>query len=179
MSTSAIGGNATSPQARLLADLQKNGLSSDSASSVASEIDSVVQSLHSQSGSSTPTDPATVREAIESRIKSDVESGTLTQDQADAVTKTLDQLDQQMAKSGPPPGGAGGPPPGGPPPSGASSESSSDSSSESSSSSSSTVSAAQALQALLKNATENGSVSNDTADYVTSLLGSGLVDLTA
>lgn len=108
MSISSIGGQSQPPSmlAKLAADLQKSGLSSDKASTISSEIDSVVKSAISNS--SGKPDRASIREAIDKQIKSDVESGELTQDEADAVTKTLETLDKQTSQR------AGGPPPGGP-----------------------------------------------------------------
>lgn len=98
--------------------LQKNGLSSDKAQQVSSEINDVIsKKIASSSGS---VDQKSVRSAIDAQIKSDVDSGTLTQDQANAVTKTLDSIEKQAAGHTPP---AGGPPGGAPSSSGSSSDS--------------------------------------------------------
>jgi len=130
MSISSVGGQQPpSIQNRLLSDLEKNGLSDATASTVSSQIESVVQSAKS-SGSGKP-DPTSVREAINQKLSEDVQNGTITQDEADKVTSTLDQFEAQMKQGG----GAGGPPPGGgAPPAGGGGDASSSSSSSSSSS---------------------------------------------
>lgn len=116
MSISALGNQLLlqSPQNRLAADLEKNGLSPTTAAAVSKEIDAAVQS--SSTDSSGRPDRTSVRANIDAKIKADVQSGTLTQEQADMVTKTLDAMDQKLSQQGGPP--AGGPPVGGPPPGG-------------------------------------------------------------
>jgi hypothetical protein len=95
MSVGAIGsGNP------LLNILQANGLSSQQAQTVASDLKDSIESVAQSSGSK--PDRAAVRAAVEQRLASDVSSGKLTQAQADAVTKTLDKF---AAKAG---DGAGG-----------------------------------------------------------------------
>jgi len=101
MSIASVG-NQSSIQSMLLTDLKKNGLSSEVASQVGSEIDSVFQSQSSSSG--TPPSPTDVRAAIEAKLKEDVSSGSLTQEQADAVVKALDEFESQIQQSGGPSG---------------------------------------------------------------------------
>ena len=116
MSVSALTSQSStqSQQSLLTKDLQKNGLSVSTANTISSQIETVVNTVTSGASptSSTPTD---VRAAIDAQIKTDVSNGTLTQDQADAVTKTLNAMDAQQAAQGSPPqqggsasGGAGG-----------------------------------------------------------------------
>ena len=98
MSISSVSGSSTSPQARLLADLQSNGLASDKAGIVASEIDSAVQST--KSSSSGKPDQASVRAAIEKQLSADVASGKLTESDAALVRKTLDDFEKKMGSAG-------------------------------------------------------------------------------
>jgi hypothetical protein len=107
MSITSVG-NQSSIQSLLLNDLKKNGLTSDVASQVESEIASVVQSQTASGSRPSPTD---VRAAIEAKLTEDVSSGSLTQEQADAVIKALDEFESQIKKSGGPGGGKGGPDP--------------------------------------------------------------------
>ncbi len=106
MSIASVG-NQSSIQSLLLTDLKKNGLSSEVADQVESEIESVFQA---QSSSGSPPSPTDVRAAIEAKLKEDVSSGSLTQEQADAVVKALDEFESQIQQSGGPGGtqGAGG-----------------------------------------------------------------------
>ncbi|EME68587.1 suppressor protein SRP40 [Paramagnetospirillum caucaseum] len=101
MSIASVG-NQSSPQSLLLTDLKKNGLSSEVATQVESEIQSVLQS---QAESGSPPSPTDVRTAIEARLKEDVSSGSLTQEQADAVIAALDEFESRIRQS--PPSGAG------------------------------------------------------------------------
>lgn len=103
MSISSVSGSSTSPQSRLLADLQSSGLASDKAGLVASEIDSAVQS--SKSSSSGKPDQASVRAAIEKQLTDDVASGKLTEADAALVRKTLDDFEKKMGSAGGAPGG--------------------------------------------------------------------------
>ena len=103
MSISSVGGSSTSPQARLLADLQSNGLASDKAGLVASEIDSAVQST--KSSSTGKPDQASVRAAIEKQLSADVASGKLSESDAALVRKTLDDFEKKMGSAGGAPGG--------------------------------------------------------------------------
>ncbi|BAE51622.1 EF-hand domain-containing protein [Paramagnetospirillum magneticum] len=96
MSVASVG-NQSSIQSLLLNDLKKNGLTSDVASQVESEINSVFQS---QSSSGSPPSPTDVRSAIEAKLKEDVSSGSLTQEQADSVIKALDEFESQIQQSG-------------------------------------------------------------------------------
>jgi hypothetical protein len=100
-------GNQSSAQSLLLTDLKKNGLTSEVASQVESEIKSV---FDSQASSGTRPSPTDVRAAIEAKLKEDVSSGSLTQEQADSVIKALDEFESQIQQSGGPGGsrGAGG-----------------------------------------------------------------------
>lgn len=112
MSIASVG-NQSSIQSLLLNDLKKNGLSSDVASQVESEISSVVQSQTSSGQRPSPTD---MRAAIEAKLTEDVSSGSLTQEQADAVIQALDEFESQIQQSGGPGGsqsadGRGGPDP--------------------------------------------------------------------
>lgn len=101
-------------QSLLLADLKKNGLTSDVATQVESEIKSVFESQASSGARPSPTD---VRAAIEAKLKQDVSSGSLTQDQADSVVKALDEFESQIRQSGGPGGSRGAGTQGGPDPS--------------------------------------------------------------
>jgi len=98
MSISTVGSQSTSPQARLLADLQNKGLAADKAGLVASEIDSAVQSTKN-SGTGKP-DQASVRAAIEKQLTADVSSGKLSAADAAIVRKTLDEFDKRMGSAG-------------------------------------------------------------------------------
>jgi hypothetical protein len=98
MSISSVSSSSTSPQARLLADLQSNGLASDKAGLVASEIDSAVQST--KSSGSGKSDQASVRAAIEKQLSADVASGKLTESDAALVRKTLDDFEKKMGSAG-------------------------------------------------------------------------------
>ena len=100
MSISSVG-NQSSLQSLLLTDLKKNGLSSDVASQVETEIDSVFQS---QASSGTRPSPTDVRTAIEAKLKEDVSSGALSQEQADSVVKALDEFESQIQQAGGPGG---------------------------------------------------------------------------
>ncbi|CUW40726.1 Suppressor protein SRP40 [Magnetospirillum sp. XM-1] len=106
MSIASVG-NQSSIQNLLLNDLKKNGLSSDVASQVESDISSVFQS---QSSSGQPPSPTDMRAAIEAKLTEGVSSGALSQEQADAVVKALDEFESQIRQSGGPGGsqGAGG-----------------------------------------------------------------------
>lgn len=105
MSIASVG-SQSSIQSLLLNDLKKNGLSSDVASQVESEISSVVQSQTSSGQRLSPTD---MRAAIEAKLTEDVSSGSLTQEQADAVIKALDEFESQIKQSGGPSGSKKGP----------------------------------------------------------------------
>jgi hypothetical protein len=107
MSIASVG-NQSSIQSLLLNDLKKNGLTSDVASQVESEIASVVQSKVTSGSRPSSMD---VRAAIEAKLTEDVSSGSLTQEQADAVIKALDEFESQITQSGGPGGGKGGPDP--------------------------------------------------------------------
>lgn len=97
MSISAVGSQPTSPQSRLLEDLQNSGLSTDKASMVASEIDTAVQSSKTD-GTGRP-DRASARAAIEKQLTADVASGKLSADDAALVRKTLDEFDKHASAS--------------------------------------------------------------------------------
>lgn len=198
-----------SPQARLLGDLEKNGLSADKAAQVSSEIETAVKSVASASGSGRPN-PTDVRAAIEKQLKADVQSGKITESDADTIRTTLDKFEQQMGQGAP----AGGPPPGGGQPpaasggsggggsaSGTSSDSTAVVSTTSSTSADGTTttvttyadgtkttktthgaankSTVQSLQDILKASSQDGTDSKATSDYLTKLLTSGLVNTTA
>lgn len=107
MSIASVG-NQSSLQSLLLTDLKKNGLSSEVASQVGSEIDSVFQA---QASSGAPPSPTDVRAAIEAKLAEDVSSGSLSQEQADAVIQALDEFESQIQQSGGPGGGRKGPDP--------------------------------------------------------------------
>jgi hypothetical protein len=118
MSISAVGGQqAQSIQSRLLSDLEKNGLSAEAATTVSADIDTAVKSV--TGSSSGKPDVASVRQAIDAKLADDVKSGTITQDEADKVTATLNQFEAQMkqgasaSRGAPPSGGGGGAPPAG------------------------------------------------------------------
>lgn len=105
MSISSVG-NQSPLQSLLLNGLKKSGLTSDVASQVESEIASVVQSQKNSGSRPSPTD---VRAAIEAKLAEDVSSGSLTQEQADAVAKALDEFESRIKQSGGPGGGKGRP----------------------------------------------------------------------
>ncbi|SCA55268.1 hypothetical protein MTBPR1_10515 [Candidatus Terasakiella magnetica] len=90
-----------SPQSYLISELQDNGLSSEQAKNTASEIGSIVESSQGQS-------PIAVRESINAEIASDVASGELTQEEADIITASLDELEEQAQSAPPPPPPSGG-----------------------------------------------------------------------
>ncbi len=106
MSVSGVSGSS-SMQATLVSNLEKNGLSADTATQVGSELDSVIKSAIS-SGSGKP-DRSAIQSAVAKQLADDVQSGKITQDEANTIQSTLSQMQQQHA---------GGPPPGGPPPGG-------------------------------------------------------------
>lgn len=170
MSISSItqGSRPPSLQQALTSSLQNNGLSSDQASTIGSELESVAQAA--MSSSSGKADPSSIRAALEAQLSKDVENGTLSSDEADQVRSALDDFESQMAAnrpSGPPPGGTGGPPPAG----GGVQASDDDDDDEDSKS---------ALEQLLESlkSTDQGS-STKTQDYMAQLMSSGLVDLQA
>lgn len=103
MSISSVGSfqPQNSPTAHLTKDLENNGLGEKAAETVSSQIDSIVGSALSDGG--TP-DKTKIKDAINQQLKTDVANGTLTQDQANAVSATLDKLDQQKPTGTPPAG---------------------------------------------------------------------------
>lgn len=107
---------AASPLNRMTANLEKNGLSADTATEISSEISAVVKDAKVNTAEA--PDKESIRAAIDEKIASDVKAGTLTQDQADAVTKTLDAMDAQSQNGGPGKASGGTPPAGTPPPGG-------------------------------------------------------------
>ncbi len=181
MSVSSLNGyNAYNP---LAAALAKSGASSSATSQVSSEAETLAKST---STNGTPPDPQAMRAALDKQIASDVQSGTISQDDADKISAALDQLDSQLKSggprgggrpSGPPPGGgAGGPPPGGGAgdPKGASSS----------------KSALEEMTELLKSSTNDeddsssssstsSTSSTDLTSYLTNLLKSKKVDFSA
>jgi hypothetical protein len=104
MSVPSLGSQAASLANRLRTDLQDSGLSAATASKVQSEISTAIDSVKSAAGGGRP-DRASVREAIEKQLAADVQSGTLTSDEADTVRKTLEEFDNRMQQQGGPAGG--------------------------------------------------------------------------
>lgn len=104
MSIQSLGGQPASLASRLLTDLKDSGLSAATASKVQSEIGAAIDSATSAAGGGRP-DQASVRDAIERQLAADVQSGTLTSDEADTVRKTLDEFDKRMRQQGGPAGG--------------------------------------------------------------------------
>ena len=171
MSISSIsqGSRPPSLQETLSTSLQSKGLSADQASAIGSELESVAQST--MSSSSGKADPSSVRAALEEQLSKDVESGTLTSDEADQVRSALNDFEAQMKANrpaGPPPGGAGGPPPG---EGGEVQESDNDEDDSS-------QSALEQLLESLQN-TSQGTSTSKTQDYLSQLMTSGLVDIKA
>ena len=156
-------------QETLTTSLQGKGVSAEKSASIGSELESVARST--MSAGSGPADPASVRAALEEKLSSDVESGTLTAEEADQVRAALDEFEAQRAANrpaGPPPGGAGGPPPAGG--GGEAEETEEEDETEKT-----------ALEELLEKLQE-ASQGNDTSkarDYLTQLMSQGLVDIKA
>ena len=156
--------------------LKNSGVSADTLKTVSSDINSVFQS---QSGSSsTPPDRTSIRSAINSKLSSDVSSGTLSSADASKITAALDKLDQQFQSGGsqsqatgqaggPPPGGPpqGGPPPGGPPPGG---QSQGKSSSSSATASTSDSVAKQLIDLINSNSDSTSDTSSSTSSTTSS-----------
>ncbi len=94
-SLSAVSTDTTNP---LLAKLEANGLSADKAQVVENDLSGVLSDA-TGSGSG-PVDSASVRAALDQKIDEDVASGKLSQSDATAVKKTLDDLDAQASGSG-------------------------------------------------------------------------------
>ncbi|RAU22771.1 hypothetical protein CU669_05110 [Paramagnetospirillum kuznetsovii] len=198
MSVNALG-QRQSPQAMMLSNLESNGLSADKANAISKEIDSVVKATMSSSASdSAKASPSDVRAAIEAKLKEDIESGEITEEDATTIRTTLDQFESQMAK-----GHGGGPPPGPPPGGGADSQSASSDSKTVKSTTSTTTngitttvttysdgstsssvsfdtsgqSSIQTLQDLLK--ALSGDNAANSSNYLSKMLSSGLVDTSA
>ncbi|WP_068080318.1 hypothetical protein [Novosphingobium rosa] len=91
-SLSAISTDTSNP---LLAKLEANGLSADKAQVVEDDLANVL-SQGSASGSG-PVDVKSVRAALDQKIDQDVASGKLSESDAAAVKKTLDDLDAQTS----------------------------------------------------------------------------------
>jgi hypothetical protein len=87
----SISVSATDPLTRALS---LRGLSSAKADFVEKDLDASVDAV---STSGTAPDRAAVRSALNERMKADVAAGTLTQADADAVNKTLDDMDAAAA----------------------------------------------------------------------------------
>lgn len=81
----------------LLSKLETNGLSASKAQLVESDLSQVEASLGSSTSSSGAIDMQTMRAALDKKIDDDVASGQLSQSDAEAVKKTLDQLDSQTS----------------------------------------------------------------------------------
>ncbi len=175
MSVSSLNGyNAYNP---LAAALAKSGAASSSASQVSAEAETIAKS---SSANGTPPDPKAMRAALDKQIASDVQSGSISQDDADKITAALNQFESNMKAggprgggrpSGPPPGGgAGGPPSGG----GAGGA-------KGASSGSSSKSALEELTELLKSSTddEEDSTSTDLSSYLADLMNAKKVDFSA
>lgn len=171
MSVSSLNGyNAYNP---LAAALAKSGVSTKATSQVSSEIDTLAKS---SSTNSTPPDPKAMRAAIDKQLASDVQSGTISQDDADKITAALDKFEANMKANGPQGGGRpSGPPPGGgvggPPPGGGAQGASG----------SSSKSALEELTELLKSSTddEDEEDSTDLSSYLADLMNSKKVDISA
>ena len=166
--------NGPRPQAlqdALASQLQAKGVNAEKAQSIGSALESVAQSTMGAGGGR--TDPSTVRAALDQKLAADVESGTLTADEASQVGAALDAFEAKMAAgrpSGPPPGGAGGPPPAG---GGGKVEETSEEDEDDSE-----KTALELLLESLKEASQ-GAGSGKTQDYMTQLVSQGLVDIKA
>ncbi|MBR9972484.1 hypothetical protein [Magnetospirillum sulfuroxidans] len=174
MSISSIsqGSRPASLQESLSSSLQNKGLTADKAATIGSELESVAQS--SMSAGTGKTDPSSIRAALENQLSQDVESGTLSADEADQVRAALDEFESQMAANrpagGPP---AGGPPPGGPPPAGGAGKAE-----ETDEEDDSEKTALELLLESLKEASQ-GTDTSKAKDYLTQMMSQGLVDLKA
>lgn len=168
MSISSISGGSApqSLQDALASFLKAEGLSSDKASTIGAELDSVAQSVMSSSDSDTPADPASVRAALEEQLTEDVNNGTLTQEEADQVRAALDDFEEQMKANAP----------AGPPPEGEESAVSEDASATTD-----TDSDKSALDLLLESlkANNQGTDTTNAQNYLTQLLSQSVVDVKA
>ncbi|KJS36010.1 MAG: hypothetical protein VR70_14730 [Rhodospirillaceae bacterium BRH_c57] len=165
MSLSSIT-NDPRPQAQqdaLASQLQAKGVKADKAESISSKLESVVQST--MTASNGPTDPSTIRATLDQKLAADVESGTLTADEASQVGAALDAFEAKLAPNrpsgGPPPGGGGG---------GQVEETSDEDDSE--------KTVLELLMESLKEASQEAG-SNKTQDYMTQLMSQGLIDIKA
>lgn len=165
MSLSSIT-NDPRPQAQqdaLASQLQAKGVKADKAESISSKLESVVQST--MAASSGHTDPSSIRATLDQKLAADVESGTLTADEASQVGAALDAFEAKLAPNrpsgGPPPGGGGG---------GQVEETSEEDDSE--------KTVLELLMESLKEASQEAG-SNKTQDYMTQLMSQGLIDIKA
>jgi hypothetical protein len=188
MSISSVsgGGSALSMQDIFSSAFQSKGVSSDKAKELAAEVDQAAKSAMS-SGSKSPTD---VRAAIEAQLTKDVDSGTITADDATKVRSALDEFEKSRGANGGPQGTPpqGGPPPGGPPPGGGKGEKDSASGTDSSSSSSldtllellktslSDSSNSDSTSSTTTSTSDSTTSSTDVTSYLKKILSSGLVD---
>jgi hypothetical protein len=176
MSISSLNASSSYNNA-LAAALAKNGKSSNATSQSSSATEATA---NSSGGVGTPPDPKAMRAALDKQLESDVQSGKITQDDADKITAALDKFEANMKAngpqgggrpSGPPPGGgAGGPPPGG---------------GAGGASGSSSKSALEELTDLLKSSTEDddedddSTTSTDLSSYLADLMNAKKVDISA
>ena len=104
MSVTSVGSRDAAYSALLSSRLQAQGLSPQKTALVLGDAKVALEKI--QAVRSGPPDKAAIRDALESRIASDVASGKLTEEDAKTVNATLDQIDQQ-GPPGQPPEGAG------------------------------------------------------------------------
>nr|WP_321458065.1 hypothetical protein [uncultured Cohaesibacter sp.] len=150
---------AMSPEDRVEQELQSlvdaGEISTDDQEALSTALDSISREMRSSAptADSTPPSKEEIQEKIESLIASQVEAGTLTEEQADELSDLFEEVAQaQPGGAGPMggPGGAGGPPPGPPPSSGAEEEDDSESSIWSQTDTTSDTSASDLLASFLE-----------------------------
>ena len=150
---------AMSPEDRVEQELQSlvdaGEISTDDQEALSTALDSISSEMRSSAptADSTPPSKEEIQEKIESLIASQVEAGTLTEEQADELSDLFEEVAQaQPGGAGPMggPGGAGGPPPGPPPSSGAEEEDDSESSIWSQTDTTSDTSASDLLASFLE-----------------------------
>ena len=112
---------------QLASTLASSGVSTQTASRVKSEIESLPQAARNSAAQGVPPDPEVMRAAIDKQLARDVQAGALSQDDADKIGAALDRFEASMQSGflargadGPPPGAGGPGRPGGPPPGGGS-----------------------------------------------------------
>ncbi|ACJ01218.1 hypothetical protein [Rhodospirillum centenum] len=184
MASSISGYGSTSLlQQALLSSLKRTSTTDDETTAT-----TVADTVTTTAGTDAESEGTSFEEKLAARLAADVEAGTLSEDDADLIAKTFDELAQSLGgggrpAGGPPPGGAGGPPPGGaggPPPGGGMPPGGAAGGAETESDSSATTSVYETALSLLKqNAEEEGTDSGTATAYLSKLLSGGLVDTRA